>query len=132
MKLKKIKLIYRIFTGLFVLMMITSSIADLMRIPEAVNIMTHLGFPLYVMPFLGVAKLLGITALIVRGFPKIKEWAYAGFVFNLTGALYVHISVGDSLANISRPFIFLVFLTISYLLYWRKLSTEETKFGLAK
>ena len=117
MKSKNIKIFYWIATGFFALMMLSSCIADLMKIPEAVNIMTHLGFPVYLMHFMGIAKLLGLFALLIPMFHKIKEWAYAGFVFNLTAAIYAHIEAGDPAGDVMRPLFFLVFLALSYFLY---------------
>ena len=56
--------------------------------PEAVTFMNHLGYPAYFISFIGVIKILGCIAIIIPGFPKIKEWAYAGMAFDLIGAIY--------------------------------------------
>ncbi|MCM3673083.1 MULTISPECIES: DoxX family protein [Peribacillus] len=93
--MKKIKIIYWIFTGLLVALMVLGSIPDIMSVPDAVALFDHLGYPTYLLPFIGIAKLLGVVAILIPGFPRIKEWAYAGFVFDLTGAMYSSISVGD-------------------------------------
>ncbi|MFS0600388.1 DoxX family protein [Peribacillus frigoritolerans] len=93
--MKKTKIIYWIFTGLLVALMVLSSIPDIMSVPDAVALFNHLGYPTYLLPFIGIAKLLGVVAILIPGFPRIKEWAYAGFVFDLTGAMYSSISVGD-------------------------------------
>lgn len=61
---------------------------------ELALIIYQLGYPLYMLPFIGVAKLLGIIALLVPGFPRIKEWAYAGMFFDLTGAVYSGLITG--------------------------------------
>ena len=55
----------------------------------------HLGYPTYLLPFVGTAKILGVAAVLFPGFGRVKEWAYAGLVFDLTGALHSHLSVGD-------------------------------------
>ena len=87
--MKKINIIYWISTILLALLMLSSAIPSIINGPDSIKIMTtHLGYPLYFTPFLGVAKLLGVIALFVPGFPKIREWAYAGFTFDLIGALY--------------------------------------------
>lgn len=65
-----------------------------MSSPEWVEIFKQLGYPLYMLPFIGVAKLLGIITLVVPGFPRLKEWAYAGLFFDLTGAVYSGLAVG--------------------------------------
>ncbi|MFJ7932146.1 DoxX family protein [Peribacillus sp. NPDC096448] len=97
--MKKIKIIYWIFTGLLVALMVLGSIPDIMSVPDAVALFNHLGYPTYLLPFIGIAKLLGVVAILIPGFPRIKEWAYAGFVFDLTGAMYSSISVGDPVSG---------------------------------
>jgi uncharacterized membrane protein YphA (DoxX/SURF4 family) len=94
--LKKITIGYWFFTGLLIALMLLGSIPDIMSAPEAVALFKHLGYPAYLLPFIGVAKLLGVIAILMPGFPRIKEWAYAGFVIDLTGAMYSIIAVGDS------------------------------------
>ena len=86
--------LYWIFTALFCAFMLTSTIPNILSAPEWVEIFKQLGYPPYMLPFLGVAKLLGVIALLVPGFPRIKEWAYAGMFFDLTGAVYSGLSVG--------------------------------------
>jgi uncharacterized membrane protein YphA (DoxX/SURF4 family) len=74
--------------------MITSTIPNILSAPEWVDVFKQLGYPLYMLPFIGIAKLLGIIALLIPGFPRIKEWAYAGMFFDLTGAVYSGLVVG--------------------------------------
>ncbi|TGE05446.1 DoxX family protein [Hymenobacter fodinae] len=93
--MKKTKLLYWLATGLLIVLMAMSGIMNSMSTPESVAAFEHLGYPAYLLPFLGVAKLLGCVALVVPGFPKLREWAYAGFVFDLAGAMYSSIAVGD-------------------------------------
>ena len=75
--------------------MLSSSIPDLLQIPQAVSIFQHLGYPPYLLLFLGTAKTLGVAALLFPWESRVKEWAFAGLMIDLTGALYSHISVGD-------------------------------------
>ena len=75
--------------------MLLASIPDVLRLPQAVSIFGHLGYPVYLLPFLGTAKTLGIIAVLVPAFQRLKEWAYAGLVFDVIGALYSHVSVCD-------------------------------------
>lgn len=91
--MKNQKFIYWLSTLLFTAFMAFSSIPDIMMVPEAVTFITHLGYPTYFIPFIGVAKLLGCIALLVPQFNKIKEWAYAGLIFDLIGAVYSNIMV---------------------------------------
>jgi DoxX-like family len=90
--MKKTKTLYWIFTGLFGAFMLFSAIPDILVVPDAVTFIAHLGYPKYFIPFIGVAKALGVIAILVPGFPRIKEWAYAGLFFDLIGATYSNIA----------------------------------------
>ena len=90
--MKSTKIIYWISTGLFAAFMIFSAVPDIIMMDDAVKFMTHLGYPKYFIPFIGYAKVLGSLAILIPGFKKIKEWAYAGLVFDLLGAVYSNIS----------------------------------------
>jgi uncharacterized membrane protein YphA (DoxX/SURF4 family) len=70
--------LYWIVKGLMSTFMLMASIPDVLRIPQAVELFTHLGYPTYLLPFLGTAKILAVIAILVPGFPRIREWAYAG------------------------------------------------------
>ena len=89
------KIAYWIFTILAAALMTLSAIPDILYAPEAVAIFGNLGYPSYLLPFLGVAKLLGAVAILQPWFRHLKEWAYAGITFDLIGAFYSHLSVGD-------------------------------------
>ena len=91
---KRDTILYWIFTAFFCAFMLTSTIPNILSAPEWLEIFKQLGYPPYMLPFLGVAKLLGVIALLVPVFPRIKEWAYAGMFFDLTGAVYSGLSVG--------------------------------------
>ncbi len=87
--MKKTNIFYWVFTGLFAFLMLGSAIPDIMSHPVAIQGMhVELGYPKFFVPFIGVAKLLGVIAILVPGFHKIKEWAYAGLFFDLIGATY--------------------------------------------
>lgn len=115
--MKYAKVFYWIVTGLAAALMAMSSIPDVLRNPQALSVFEHLGYPDYLLPFLGTAKLLGVTALVVPGFRQLKEWAYAGLVFDLSGALYSHLSVGDPPSVWVFPIIGLFLVGGSYLLH---------------
>lgn len=120
--MKKTNLVYWILTGLLGALMLVSSIPDILSVPDAVTLVSnHLGYPLYFIPFIGVAKLLGVVAILVPGFPRIKEWAYAGFVYDLTGAIYSAIAVGDPAGNWAPIFIGLALIAASYSYHHKKL-----------
>jgi CubicO group peptidase (beta-lactamase class C family) len=103
-------------TALFSLGMLASSLMYLTQAAPLQAGFAHLGFPLYLLPFLGIAKLLGALALLVRRFPTLTEWAYAGFTFNLLGAAWAHLMSGDPVAQVISPLVFLALLAASYAL----------------
>jgi hypothetical protein len=80
------------------------------------NALAGLGYPAYFLTILGAAKLLGTVALLAPGRPLLKEWAYAGFTFDLTGAIASHAFNGDPIAEIVSPSVVLVLCAASYLL----------------
>ncbi len=86
--MKKTKIIYWILNGLFAFMMFGSAVPDLLSMPLAQKGFAEIGMPAHLLPFLGVAKILGVIAILIPGFPRIKEWAYAGLTFDLLGAIW--------------------------------------------
>ena len=90
--MKKTNALYWVFTGLFSAIMVLSSIPDIIMSPDAVTFMHQLGYPDYFIPFIGVAKVLGVIAILIPGYPRIKEWAYAGLFFDLIGAVYSQVA----------------------------------------
>ena len=74
--------------------MLSSAIPNILSSKEWVTIFEQLGYPLYLLPFIGLAKLLGVIVLLIPGFNRLKEWAYAGFFFDLVGATYSAIYMG--------------------------------------
>jgi len=95
--------------------MLMASIPDLLRIQQAIDVFKHLGYPAYLLPFLGGAKTLGVITILVPGVLRLKEWAYAGLVFDLIGALYSHLAVGDPASAWAFPLVGLVLVSGSYI-----------------
>lgn len=89
--------------------------------------MKHLGYPMYVSNILGTCKLLGVIALLVPKLPTIKEWAYAGFVYDLTGAFISHKTAGDPVWICLAPVLPLVLLITSYILYKKRMYLKRTE-----
>lgn len=87
--MKKTKVLYWIFTVLFAAFMLLSAIPDILVMQLAVDGFAQIGLTAHLVPFLGWAKLLGVIAILVPGFPRIREWAYAGLMFDLIGAIYL-------------------------------------------
>lgn len=89
---------------------------DLIQPPDAVAQFEHLGYPQYLLTMICVAKILGVLALLAPGFPRLKEWAYAGLTIDLIGASVSHAAVGDPLPNIAIPLVILAIGAASYFL----------------
>ena len=83
---------YWVSTALLALELALGGLWDVLRVPQVREVTDRLGYPAYFLVILGVWKLFGAIAMIVPRFPRLKEWAYAGVVFNLTGALASHIA----------------------------------------
>jgi hypothetical protein len=119
--MKSTNIFYWIVTVLFCAFMLFSGISEIMQQKDAVKIMRDLGYPDYLTVFLGYAKVLGVVALLVPGnFPRIKEWAYAGFFFDLVGAAYSGIAVTGFQPPMLFMIVFFGFLFASYFLYHKR------------
>lgn len=124
---KRNKIIYWLATGLLSFGMFASGVSQLLHLKEMDAIITHLGYPLYLMSIIGIWKILGVIVILIPKFKLLKEWAYAGFFFLLTGALISHIAVGDDGKAIFGP----LFQTFFVILSWyfrpadRKLNSNE-------
>jgi uncharacterized membrane protein len=101
-------------TALLSVGMSGSGIAQLMRAKEMVGILANLGYPLYLMSILGTWKILGVIAILLPGFKLVKEWAYAGLFFTMTGALVSHLIMGDSGKAVIGPAAQTIFIVLSW------------------
>lgn len=118
--MKRNKIIFWIVTGLFSAFILFASLPDIYMSTEAVAIMGWLGYPKYLLPFIGIAKVLGVLAILIPGFPRIKEWAYAGLSFDLIGATYSQIATGGMQPGVLLFMVFPIgFLITSYVFYHR-------------
>jgi hypothetical protein len=100
--------------------MLFSAIPNIMKSQESLDLIhTQLGFPEYFVPFIGIAKVLGVIAILIPGFPRIKEWAYAGLFFDLAGATYAAIALWGLNGGTATMFLFVAFDLASYFLYHR-------------
>ena len=82
--------------------------------PPGVYGITRLGYPVYFLTILGVWKILGVVALLIPNFPLLKEWAYAGFFFAMSGAIFSHIAIGNSVKDIFPPLLLLILTVVSW------------------
>lgn len=93
--MKAIKITYWTTTIIISLMMTMSAFMQLSQGQAVIDSMKHLGLPVQLTILLGILKALGVIALLFPGYPKIREWAYAGFSFLFIGATFLHFSIGD-------------------------------------
>lgn len=107
------KVAYWATTVLLAAMSVFGAFTYLTGAPEAVQGFSHVGYPQQLRVLLGIAKLSGAIALLVPGFPMLKEWAYAGFAFAWIAACVAHYLAGDGAASFI-PLVLLVFLGVSY------------------
>src|SRR5262245_30139119 len=92
--------------------------ADLLRFQPFVDDLVRLGYPLYLLTILGIAKWLGVAAILHPRVPRLKEWAYAGFTFDLGGATIAQLVSQSTLAQILSPAFCAAVMAVSYL-SWR-------------
>src|SRR5690349_6896043 len=107
---------YWIATGLLAAELIVGGIWDILRIPLARDVVTDLGYPTYLMAILGTWKLLGAAAILVPGYPVLKEWAYAGAFFVFSGAIVSHLTTGKALQELGVLAVALVLVVASWAL----------------
>ncbi len=121
----KTNTLYWIVTLLFAGMMLFSSVPNITLEKDAVQFITHLGYPVYFIVFIGIAKTAGVIAILVPGFPRIKEWAYAGLVFDLVAAVYSMIAVEGFQMQMTFMIVPFGLAIGSYLLYHKRLANGK-------
>ena len=107
---------YWVTTGIVALAFAVGGAVDLSGAPQVVATMGHLGYPAYFATLLGAWKLLGALALLAPRLPRLKEWAYAGILFDLTGAAVSHAAVGDGAGKVLTPLFILAVAAASWAL----------------
>lgn len=114
---KKNRIIYWIATLWLSLGMVSTGIVQIVPLEEEVQKMSGLGYQAYFLRIIGTWKLLGVIAILVPRLPLVKEWAYAGFFFLMTGAVLAHLVHGDALTEYFGPVLLLVLTIVSW--YYR-------------
>ncbi len=117
--IKKNKIIYWISTIWLALGMVSTGAVQLFKEKTGsggVDSITHLGYPLYFLTILGVWKILGVIAVLIAKFPLLKEWAYAGFFFAMSGAVFSHFASGDGAQEFFGPILLLILTMVSWYL----------------
>src|SRR6185503_19380362 len=115
---KRNKIIYWIATIWLSLGMLSTGTVQLLKLdgdgPGSLDSMTKSGDPVYFVTILGIAKILGVVVLLIPKFPLVKEWAYAGFFFMMSGAIYTHIAAGNSISEIFPSSLLLILTLVSW------------------
>lgn len=111
---KKNKIIYWGSTIWLALGMASTGIVQLIKMEEEVEVITNMGYPAYILTILGIWKILGVIAILVPKFPLVKEWAYAGFFFVMSGAIFSHLVNGDGGIELFGPSLLLVLTILSW------------------
>jgi len=119
---KRNKIIYWVATVWLALGMTATGIVQLIRVPEEAAMFAHLGYPAYLLTIIGAWKILGVVAILVPKFPLLKEWAYAGFFFVMSGAVFSHLFSGDAALEYFGPILLIVLTVVSW--YFRPASRK--------
>lgn len=109
---KRNKIIYWGVTLWLALGMLSTGFVQIIQMEEEVQKMKTLGYPIYFLPIIGIWKILGVAAILIPRYPLLKEWAYAGFFFVMSGAIFTHFAVGDKAVEYFGPALLLI-LTIT-------------------
>lgn len=112
---KRNKIIYWVATLWLALGMVATGIVQLTKMKEEVDKINHaLGYPVYFLTILGIWKMLGVVAVLIPKFPVVKEWAYAGFFFAMSGAVFSHVASGSEGKEFFGPMLLLVLTVVSW------------------
>lgn len=111
---KRNKIIYWIATIWLSLGMLSTGFVQIIKMDEEVTRLSQLGYSEHVLTILGVWKILGVVAILVPKFPLLKEWAYAGFFFIMSGALFAHVANGSAATEFFGPALLLVLTAVSW------------------
>lgn len=108
------KIIYWVATVWLATAMLASGVQQVFQMKSFADIILPLGYPLYFLTLLGTWKVLGVIAILTPGFKLIKEWAYAGFFFAMSGALFSHIASHSAIVELMPASILLIMTVLSW------------------
>src|ERR1700753_3935416 len=115
--MEKRKLIwYWIITIILSFCLFMGGLAQALQLPDVLKGFKPLGYPTYFISLIGIWKMLGVIAILIPGFKLLKEWAYAGIFFTMTGAVVSHIASNDIKAQIIAPIVLAIFTVLSWYL----------------
>lgn len=124
---KRNKIIYWIATIWLALGMLSTGIIQLLKTEDEVTKITQLGYPIYILTILGIWKILGVVVVLLPKIPVIKEWAYAGFFFAMTGAVVSHLVSGSPVGELFGPILLIVLTTVSWYFRPESRNTNQLK-----
>jgi uncharacterized membrane protein YphA (DoxX/SURF4 family) len=113
-KTKRNNIIYWIATIWLALGMLSTGIVQLFKVKSETDFIIDMGYPVYFLTILGIWKILGVVAVLIPKFTLLKEWAYAGFFFCMSGALFSHIASGHTVKEILPPLLLLALTFASW------------------
>ena len=113
---KRDKIIYWSVTLFLSIGMLAGGIQQMLQIGGYNEIVSNLGYPLYLLSIIGSWKILGVIAVLSPKFPLLKEWAYAGFFFVMSGAFISHLAVGQAFTEAIPSLILLIATVLSWYL----------------
>jgi|SRR5687767_133818 len=123
--MKKTKVLYWIFTILFALIMFSTALPNVMMSKDSIDLIhTRLGYPEYFIMFIGIVKILGVIGILIPGYPRVKEWAYAGLFFDLIAATVSGIAVEGFDPMQLFMLVFFAPGVLSYIYYHKKRREE--------
>jgi len=121
MKPKTINVLYWVFTILFAALMLFASVGGIQPTADTIKIMhDYMGFPVYFIQFISVAKVLGVIVILIPNLYKVKEWAYAGLFFDLAGAIYSGVASAGKFDPMMLTLLIWVAMGILSYYYWQK------------
>jgi len=124
---KRNKIIYWIATIWLALGMLSTGIVQLLKTEDEVTKITQLGYPVYILTILGIWKILGVVVMLLPKMPVVKEWAYAGFFFTMTGAVVSHLVSGSPAGELFGPVLLIVLTVVSWYLRPESRNTNQLK-----
>lgn len=107
-------IIYWIATAWLALGMLSTGGIQLFKMKDEVENITALGYPVYFLTIIGAWKILGVIAILIPKYPLLKEWAYAGFFFVMSGALFSRIAAGDGFGEIAPAILLIILIVVSW------------------
>ena len=123
--MKRTNIIFWIVTILFSAFMLFLASTEIINGADAKAFIRHLGYPDYFNPLIGVLKVLGVIAILIPGIPRLKEWAYAGFFFDLFGAAYSQIASDGFKPDVLFMLVFFIFWGISYRYFHKRIANSN-------